>query len=107
MRQIEKWMVQAIRDNVADKTNGNTRVHAIIGGHEVQLHGNIIAHVDASRGSVRFTMAGWPTRTTRSRINALLSEFCPLNFYVYQRHGKQHFHGPGDFPIDPREWVQA
>ena len=72
MKQIELDMIAAIRANVTDKTIGNTRVHAIIGGHEVQLHGNIIAHVDASRNAVRFTLAGWPTATMRSRINALL-----------------------------------
>lgn len=86
MRVIEQKMIAAIHANVTDKTIGNTRVHAIIGGHEVQLHGNIIAHVDASRGSVRFTLAGWPTPTTRSRINALLREF---------KNNPQLYHGVG------------
>lgn len=117
MQTIEEKMIKAIRDNVTDKKIGNTRVHAIIGGHEVQLHGNIIAHVDASRRSVRFTLAGWPTPTTRSRINALLREFAnkPDRYCSVSQHkGAQYFSqwAPGEtdrhsVQIDSDEWVQA
>ncbi len=113
MRKIEQQMIAAIRAGVTDKTMGNTRVHACVGFMEVQLHGNIIAHVDLSRGSVRFTLAGWPTPTTRSRINAILSEFVHVYAVIYQREGRQYAWTPefsdkgAGKPIGAREWVQA
>lgn len=116
MRKIERDMIAAIRANCTDKRLGNTRVHAIVGGHEVQLHGNTIARVDAN-GAVGFTLAGWPTPTTRSRINALLREFANRpGFYcgVGQRRGAQYYSTwtgdsrPGSSrEIGAREWVQA
>ncbi len=118
MRKIEQQMIAAIRAGKS-WSNGNTRVagtdHAVgIGPHEdtcsVYLHGNWIAHVDLSRGAVRFTLAGWPTPTTRSRINALLKEFVHDNSYVGQRAGVQVFASPHNWQgdvISAHEWVQA
>lgn len=95
MRKIETWMIQALRDKTLDAKKGNTRVYARPdGGHFVELHGNTIAHLSHD-GRLRFTLAGWPTPTTRSRIQALLVAFAnkPAMYYaVTQSKGQQYFH---------------
>ena len=52
MRTIESKMLAAIQNGKADWSLDNTRVMAIVGGFEVQLHGNRIATVD-EYGSVK------------------------------------------------------
>ena len=73
MRTIESKMLAAIQNGKADWSLDNTRVMAIVGGFEVQLHGNHIATVD-EYGSVKVdvnTLKRWPTNTTKSRLRAL------------------------------------
>jgi len=73
MRTIESKMLAAIENGKADWSLDNTRVMAIVGGFEVQLHGNRIATVD-EYGSVKVdvcTLNRWPTNTTKSRLRAL------------------------------------
>lgn len=47
----------------------------------VLLHGNVIARIphpysdEAREDLIYITNAGWPTSTTRSRLNALLSKY--------------------------------
>lgn len=75
--------------------------HAIGMVYKVKLHGNLIAVIpeDANAGGVVvLTMAGWGTRTTASRLNAILSAFCSGG-RVYRRSGSWHFadgHGWAD-----------
>lgn len=67
-------------------------------GNNVYLQGNKIAWRDAS-GLVWITMAGWPTRPTRDRLNAIIrtslrtigatTSFCYAN--IHQRMGRQFF----------------
>lgn len=76
MREIEQQMCRAIRAGKAQWVSGNTRVRRDETGVYVYLHGNLIAHGDSTRGW-KFRLAGWNTPTTRSRINALASEFRP------------------------------
>ena len=40
----------------------------------VRLHGHLIATVDHSTQSIKISSAGYETRTTKSRLNALLEE---------------------------------
>lgn len=80
MIQIEQDMVSALIA-ADDFQRGNTKV-THTGG--VYLHGNHIASVDPTGPSVRATMAGFPTRTTRSRINAVLEGL------GYQARVRQH-----------------
>lgn len=83
MRKIEQRMVEAIT-NGKTFSLGNTRVTAL--DHEnksrVYLHGNLIAvfcwRVRGKLLNKRYelvrtkcTLAGWPTVTTRSRLNAI------------------------------------
>jgi hypothetical protein len=70
MRQIEKQMLQAIankqdfkKDNIEVKFSESKDVYI------VKLFGNIIATY--SLLGLQITTAGWPTRTTVSRLNAL------------------------------------
>ena len=88
MRKIELKMLETVRnqrDAVAlreasrlSKKLDNTEI--VTGLREddvvittVYLYGNIIAQGDAF--SWRFKLAGWPTPTTKSRINALAIHF--------------------------------
>ena len=66
MRQIEKDIVGAfVRGEYARKDNTES-----VGGH-LYLHGNEIAYRDDA-GNIEISHAGWHSRTTRSRLNAVL-----------------------------------
>ena len=72
MRKIESQMNQAIR-NGSDFSKDNTQVVNIRGNAFVYLHGNHIATV--SDDSLQLFDGGWRSNTTKSRLNALCSEF--------------------------------
>ena len=80
MRKIETQMNTAIKRG-RDWRSGNTEVNAFTCGATgrlgsiVKLHGNKIAEVYAN--SIVLLDGGWQTVTTKSRLNALLSEFSP------------------------------
>lgn len=95
MRNITKSIASALRNNVR-KSNGNTTCD----GTTVKLHGNPIARV--IDGKLEISLSGWPTVTTRERVNGILSEFgSPLR--VRQ---SQHTQYLGDRVISSTEWVQ-
>ena len=75
MRKIESQMCQAIQSN-KNWSNANTTVHynEENGVSIVRLHGNKIAEV--SDDSMTIFDGGWQTTTTKSRLNALINEFC-------------------------------
>jgi hypothetical protein len=64
-------------NTVAERITDNTLV--------VTLHGHPIVELTES-GVVSFTLAGYPTVTTRDRINSLL----PAGFRLYQRDWEQY-----------------
>ena len=73
MRKIESEMISAI-NNSMDWRSANTEVVSQQDGVSlVYLHGNKIAEV----GDDYLTLfdGGWQSKTTKSRLNALLSEF--------------------------------
>ena len=73
MRKIEEQMITAIK-NSTDWKSANTEVVSQQNGVSVvYLHGNRIAEV----GDDYLTLfdGGWQSKTTKSRLNALLSEF--------------------------------
>lgn len=73
MRKVEYNMLQAIHAGKS-WSGGNTSVSILWDGAvEVRLHGNLIFRRGAD-GLVRFSLAGWPTATTRSRLSALLRD---------------------------------
>ena len=82
MRKIETQMNAAIQAN-QDWKSGNTQVITIEGVSFVYLHGNQIATIDDD--SMTIFDGGWQSNTTKSRLNALCSEFCITGEGVFQK----------------------
>ena len=85
MRKIESQIVQAIKDSKDLKVD-NTEVINCSNVSDVYLHGHLIARIGETW--MELFDAGYQTKTTKSRLNALLSAFgCP-NEYIFQRKGE-------------------
>ena len=65
MRKITKQVVGAF-ENRTPKTIGNTSTD----GQTLRLYGNIIARWNEDN-QLEITSAGWPTATTKERLNGL------------------------------------
>lgn len=96
MRKITKEIASALKNNVR-KADGNTTCT----GTSIFLHGNEIARV--VNGRLEISLAGWPTVTSRDRLNGILAEFgCKER--VFQSKGNQWF---GDRYISAAEWISV
>jgi len=75
MRKIESLMNAAVSNN-KNWSNANTSVTYCPESEEskVYLHGNHIATVGDS--FLQIFDGGWQSNTTKSRLNALINEFC-------------------------------
>jgi hypothetical protein len=73
MRKIEALMNAAIKAN-KDWRLKNTEVRTEDGISEVRLHGNLIAKIGDD--FVQVFDGGWQSVTTKSRLNAIIDEFC-------------------------------
>ena len=73
MRKIEKLMNVAIQ-NKTDWHMSNTTVSNNDDVSTVYLHGNKIAEIGDA--FVRIFDGGWQSNTTKSRLNAIINEFC-------------------------------
>ena len=82
MRKIERLMNDAISAS-RDWGQANTRVEMIDGVSVVFLHGNKIAEVGDD--FVRVFDGGWQSNTTKSRLNAILSEHGDVGDRVFQK----------------------
>ena len=82
MRKIETQMNAAIQGN-QNWSSGNTQVVTNMGVSTVYLHGNKIALVDEN--SLTLFDGGYQSTTTKSRLNALCTEFCVDGECVYQK----------------------
>ena len=84
MRKIEQQMCAAVQKNI-DWQSANTSVHfdPETGVSVVRLHGNKIAEV--SDTDMKIFDGGWQTTTTKSRLNALCTEFCIAGEGVFQK----------------------
>ena len=85
MRKIETQMNAAIQAN-RNWQSGNTAVYfdSESGVSVVRLHGNKIAEV--ADNSMTVFDGGWQSTTTKSRLNALINEFCDaLTDGVFQK----------------------
>ena len=71
MRKIESQMNAAIAQGT-DWTSGNTSVTFEGDVAEVRLHGNLIAKI--GEGWIQLWDGGFQSRTTKSRLNAILAE---------------------------------
>lgn len=84
MRQETDKIARAFyRRRAANATRTNTN------GEIVWLHGNRIAWRTLD-GDIGFTLAGWPTVTTRERINGILTTFGYGQWGVAQRNHDQY-----------------
>ena len=72
MRKIESEMIAAVKGNI-NWSKDNTSVTIEDGISKVYLHGNLIAEIDDV--SLKLYDGGYQSKTTKSRLNALLSEF--------------------------------
>ena len=100
MRKIEQQMNRAI-SNRTNWAGSNTTVsyNDSTNCSSVFLHGHRIATVDHSTNAVKVSSCGWQTVTTKSRLNAILSEVkygCSVfqkqwNWYVSFRGQTQDF----------------
>lgn len=76
-------------------------------GQSVFLHGNQIAKRD-ERGAVWVTLAGWPTVTTRERLNAICRTLGSPWGFVQRKHEQFLTNSAGELiPIDDSEWVEV
>lgn len=64
----------------------------------IRLHGHPIVRLYES-GDTAWTLAGWPTVTTRERVN----QFLPIGQRVYQHRGEQRQSWPA-FRFDRAGW---
>ncbi len=81
MKSVEK-RIKAAFEAGRNLTVGNTRTD----GKAVYLFGNLII-LKTEAGEVLFTLAGWNTVTTRSRVNAIVGAG------VYVKRGEPHRNG--------------
>tara|TARA_R110000824_G_scaffold9917_3_gene44050 strand:- start:18 stop:323 length:306 start_codon:yes stop_codon:yes gene_type:complete len=101
MRQeTQKIMSAFLKGEKASAQRTNTD------GKSVWLHGNKIAH----RGDhfTWFTLAGWPTVTTRDRVNGLL-KLSGSDYRVCQRNLRQYLLKDGEAvrELGDSEWVSV
>jgi hypothetical protein len=84
MRKIEQQMCAAVQSN-SNWQSANTSVHfdEESGVSIVRLHGNKIAEIDDT--SMTIFDGGWQSVTTKSRLNALCTEFCIAGEGVFQK----------------------
>ena len=84
MRKIEREMNAAISNN-KNWQSGNTAVtfDSETGVSQVFLHGNHIA--DVGDTFIRLFDGGWQSNTTKSRLNAILSEHGEAGDCVFQK----------------------
>ena len=82
MRKIEIEMNRAIASGT-NWSKANTSVSFEGETAEVRLHGNLIARV--GEGFIELFDGGWQTTTTKSRLNAILSENGIPGEHVFQK----------------------
>ena len=105
MRQeTQKIMSAFLKGEKASAQRTNTD------GNTVWLHGNKIAHRQQDtydHGLVQFTLAGWPTVTTRERINGMLDVFGYSDFGIIQKNLNQYlvYKGKKVRGVDDREVI--
>ncbi len=114
MRKIEKKMVEALLTHTHFKS-GNTEVAYNGLAWVVYLFGHQIFTLYASTSAASFSICGWPTATTRSRLNALFDGLYEAGvlctrYSITQRGGKQRLtalHEDMDFvsevEVDPQD----
>ena len=83
MRKISKEIAESFYKGFS-KSKGNTATDGV----NVWLHGNKIAW-RTQDNNLEVTLAGWPTVTTRERLNSILNVF-GWDHYIQQIDGQQY-----------------
>ena len=81
-RQISERAANKFKNNLKFKLS-NTEVKVVDGQPEMYLFGNKIAW--KANGITHWTLAGYPSSTTKERLNAL------LNGKIFQYRGNQYY----------------
>jgi len=97
MRKIERLMNAAITAGKDWKLD-NTEVVACSNVSDVYLHGNLIARIGETW--IELFDGGWQTVTTKSRLNAILSEHGIPGEGVFQKKGEWFFKS-NDYGVIP------
>jgi len=71
---------------------------------QLYLHGNLIAEYTNGWG-LRITLAGWPTVTTRERLNGLLTEMGKRKGVWQHKHEQYYGTHEDNIDIDSSEWI--
>ena len=112
MRKISTDAARAFCNNRKfSRDNTQVRTSTTIGDQpmtELILHGHVIAR--RRNGQLFVTLAGWPTPTTKSRLNALFAEY-NKSIRFFQQDFEQYL---GSFvghqwtrPVDSRSWYKV
>lgn len=90
MRKIEKDMLRAIRNRKNWRCE-NTEVVVTDETVNVYLHENRIVRYWPASMMLDMTLCGWPTVTTRSRLNAITE--AALGYRMWSQCGGQQYYG--------------
>lgn len=98
MRKIEQQMIAAIQEN-KDLKIANTQVISCTNVSDVYLHGNLIARIGETW--IELFDGGYQSKTTKSRLNAILSAHGLPGEGVFQKKGEWFFksHDYGTIPF--------
>jgi hypothetical protein len=114
MRKIEKQIIEAIKarktvrlsardlvrvENVSENPDCKRVIYSLW-GHDIF---RALVEDDGSVYGMSFTLSGYPTVTTRSRLNALLGAFYGACARVYQKNYAQHW-AIDDTQVDENTW---
>ena len=77
MRTVNRKAISLIHAKKSGKASANTKVVSSKFESLVYLHDHHIATYDHENRALYCRDAGWQTRTTADRLNALLAEFAP------------------------------
>jgi hypothetical protein len=111
MRKIEREMLFAINNKAGYWSKANTSVHrckdAYLGdAMRVELHGNHIATI-SDTGRIKISDAGWQSNTTKSRLNAILTELKGYAYGISQRKFEWYLSdNNGESYICSRTWYE-
>ena len=97
MRQVTKEIVRAFLSD-SNKRISNSEVVSNGEFTKLYLFNNLIARKNKSTGVIEISMAGYPSLTTRERLNGL------PGVNLYQRKGMQYLNG---VVIDTNKFYQV
>jgi hypothetical protein len=95
MRKITQEAVKAFLEGQVFHKD-NTQIKCDKYNITMQLHGNPIAITIISTREINISNAGWPTPTTKERLNGLLDALGVPG--IYQKRGVWYWKGGEEFP---------